>query len=256
MPNSLGRPGRSAGTHTPCPLDGARRMGPCFPQGRLRASIDDHDLDHALELLRLPTESRIPAPQRPRSSSHAGDWRAIQSQASAIDLNWPISSIVPSSHSASTYQWLASANLDLARLEDRPGKFWNGGGHGYVPKRAASEAGLQLGMSRIWAGLKICAIQNSLDGTMQRWIMRRQHTWIPASCAPRWRRAPDAPQRRECGSRGEGFRPARPAGMWLVVQTRRRTLASIRTTSKFGAASADPRGVTPTPIRGTRVGAA
>ena len=26
-------------------------------------------------------------PQRPRSSSHAGDWRAIQSQASAIDLN-------------------------------------------------------------------------------------------------------------------------------------------------------------------------
>src|SRR5580700_4512118 len=54
--------------------------------------------------------ARFPA-QRPRSSSQAGDWRAIQSQASEIDLKRPISSIVPSSHSASTYQWVSSAVL-------------------------------------------------------------------------------------------------------------------------------------------------
>ena len=50
-------------------------------------------------------------PQRPRSSSHPVDCRAIQSQACAIDSKRPISSIVPSSHSASTYQWVSSAVL-------------------------------------------------------------------------------------------------------------------------------------------------
>lgn len=62
---------------------------------------------------RLPiNHSLLPAPPHlPRSASQARDSRAIQFQASAIDLNSPISSSVPSSHSASTYQWLASAAL-------------------------------------------------------------------------------------------------------------------------------------------------
>jgi hypothetical protein len=58
--------------------------------------------------------SRGATPQRyapPRVASHSRDSRAIQSQASAIDLKSPTSSIVPSSHSASTYQRLSPAAL-------------------------------------------------------------------------------------------------------------------------------------------------
>jgi hypothetical protein len=62
-------------------------------------------------LLAIRSSLLAAPPHLPRSASQARDSRAIQSQASVIDLNSPISSIVPSSHSASTYQWLASAAL-------------------------------------------------------------------------------------------------------------------------------------------------
>ena len=41
--------------------------------------------------------------------SHSLEWRAIQSHASQSELNRPISSIVPSAHSACTYQATLSA---------------------------------------------------------------------------------------------------------------------------------------------------
>jgi hypothetical protein len=58
-----------------------------------------------------------------RSASHARDSRAIQSQAWVIDSKSPISSMVPSSHSASTYQRLSVAVFISRGLKIGRGNF-------------------------------------------------------------------------------------------------------------------------------------
>ena len=90
------------------------RRTPCRPELR-NANGDWRATNRTWRIPRdrpRPPRGAAPAPYAPpRVASHSRDSRAIQSQASVIDLKSPTSSIVPSSHSASTYQWLSPAIL-------------------------------------------------------------------------------------------------------------------------------------------------